>query len=179
MAVRKKHIQQLVALILDKHNVKKGPVPVEDIVKSYKIEIRKDNVDDNLCGFLFRDRETGKTVIGANKSHHSNRQRFTIAHELGHFLLHEGETLHLDQERGAYSIKYRNAQSSMGQDDSEKEANFFAAELLMPERIIRNELKGVGHDLLDEDGLRDLASKLSVSVQALTIRLTNLGLVEL
>jgi Zn-dependent peptidase ImmA (M78 family) len=179
MAVRRKQIRQLVESLLDKHNVSHGPVPVQKIARAFKIEIKLDQVDDDLSGFLFRDKRAGRTVIGANKRHHENRQRFTIAHELGHYLLHEGETVHLDNQRGAFTINLRNSDSGRGKDDSEREANLFAAELLMPTRFLEEELNGKNLDLLEDNNfLNNLAKKYQVSVQALTFRLANLGYIE-
>ena len=131
MAVRRKQIRQLVSTLLAKHNVRSAPVPVERIAKSLHITISLEEVDDDLSGFLYRDKKGKKVVIGANKSHHANRQRFTIAHELAHFLLHEGEMVHLDSGRGALMLNLRDSESATGEDNDEREANFFAAELLM------------------------------------------------
>ena len=180
MAVRKKRIRELVDEILETHDIPRGAVPVERIAKSLGIEISLDEVDDDLSGFLFRDKTNGRTVIGANKSHHPNRLRFTIAHELGHFLLHEGEVVHLDETPTAFSVNLRSGASASGLDDNEKEANLFAAELLMPAKFLQEELEGKRLDLLDDgDFLAKLSKKYKVSVQAITFRLTNLGYVTL
>ena len=174
MSIRRKQIRETVERLLDEHGVKQGAVPVEKIVRSMGIEVKLDNVDDDLSGFLFR--EDGRAVIGANKSHHPNRRRFTIAHELGHFLLHEGEVVHLDEVPASFTVDFRDNLSSRGEDDNEKEANLFAAELLMPEKFLRQELQGKRVDLFgDGDLLEKLAEKYKVSVQALTFRLSYLN----
>src|SRR4051812_370084 len=98
MPIRRKLIRETVEKLLLNHNVHEGPVPVSKIARSFSIVIKVNEVDDNLSGFLYRDRKTNKAVIGANKSHHPNRRRFTIAHELGHYMLHQGELVHLDEE---------------------------------------------------------------------------------
>jgi Zn-dependent peptidase ImmA (M78 family) len=120
-------------------------------------------------------RDKGKrALIGANKSNHPNRQRFTIAHELGHYFLHAGHTV-LDEGRLAYTVNLRNSESSKGEDNDEREANLFAAELLMPAKFLREDLDGVELDLLEDSKfLSDLANKYRVSLQALTFRLTYL-----
>jgi Zn-dependent peptidase ImmA (M78 family) len=132
-------------------------------------------------GFIVRDEENlRKIVIGANKSHHPHRQRFTIAHELGHFLLHKGETVHVDEGRGALATNLRDSESSKGEDNEEKEANLFAAELLMPAKFLKKDLEGKSFDLLADTTLLDgLAKKYQVSTQALTFRLANLGYIRL
>ena len=174
MAVRRKLIRDLIEKLLAKHRVSSAPVPVEKIAKALGIKIRLDDVDDDLSGFLYRDTKEKKVIIGANRSHHENRQRFTIAHELGHFFLHEGELIHFDSEPGAFMINLRD--SSRGDSNDEREANFFAAELLMPAAFLAKDLEGQHLDLLSGNKfLEKLARKYLVSAQALTFRLANLG----
>jgi Zn-dependent peptidase ImmA (M78 family) len=120
-------------------------------------------------------RDKGKrALIGANKSHHPNRQRFTIGTNL-HYLLHAGHTVHLDEGRVAFTVNLRNSESSKGEDNDEREANLFAAELLMPAKFLREDLEGLELDLLEDNKfLADLAKKYTVSLHALTFRLTYL-----
>jgi Zn-dependent peptidase ImmA (M78 family) len=180
MVVRRKHIRALVEALLEKHDVELGAVPVEKIAKSYGITLRLDEVDNDLSGFLYRHQKSNSVIIGANKSHHPNRQRFTIAHELGHYLLHEGELVHLDSDRGAFMLNLRHRASSKGEDNDEREANLFAAELLMPAKFLRQELEEKDLDILEGSGfLHKLARKYKVSTEALTFRLANLGYITL
>lgn len=174
MAVRRKQIRDLVEALLTRHRITRAPVPVDKIARELGIQIKLDKVDDGLSGFIVRDKGK-RALIGANKSHHPNRQRFTIAHELGHYLLHIGHTVHLDEGRGALTVNLRNLESSKGEDNDEREANLFAAELLMPARFLREDLDGLELDLLDDNRfMTDLAKKYMVSLQALTFRLTYL-----
>jgi Zn-dependent peptidase ImmA (M78 family) len=63
-----------------------------------------------------------------------------------------------------------------GVDDDEREANLFAASLLMPRRFLEQDLEAEDYvNLLDDDFLSDLARKYGVSTQALVNRLKNLG----
>jgi len=180
MAVRRKQIRALVEALLEKNDVVPGAIPVEKIAKSYGISLRIDEVDNDLSGFLYRDHKAKNVIIGANKSHHPNRQRFTIAHELGHYLLHEGELVHLDSDRGAFMLNLRDSVSSKGEDNDEREANLFAAELLMPAKFLKQELEGQDLDILEASGLlQKLARKYKVSPEALTFRLANLGYITL
>lgn len=114
---------------------------------------------------------------GSNDRHSKNRQRFTIAHELGHYLLHEQEKLHVDRR---FQIQLRDGNSSKGESEEEKEANLFAAELLMPVSFIRQDLAEVeGLDLEDDATVSGLAEKYGVSTQAMTFRLAYLGYLQL
>jgi Zn-dependent peptidase ImmA (M78 family) len=72
----------------------------------------------------FLDRDSAQTVIGINTHHAPITQNFTATHELGHFLLHDQEKLHIDK---AFRIRLRDNVSSQGTDDAEREAQFFAA----------------------------------------------------
>ncbi len=68
------------------------------------------------------------------------------------------------------------------EDDSDRpeiEVNAFTAKLLMPETEIRHIIGNKPVDAFDEPALRRLAARFGVSAQALTIRLTKLGLVAL
>lgn len=179
MGVRQKAIRARVNEILAKNGISAAPVDVEAIAKALGAEIRRKPTEKAISGFMLRDRE--RTIIGVNENHSRTRQRFTIAHEIGHLLLHESEKLHIDEYAPGYSLFRRDPKSSDGTDVIEREANFFAAELLMPQSFLEKDTAGHSVvDLLDPDErvLRDLAKKYRVSVQALTFRLANLGFIH-
>jgi Zn-dependent peptidase ImmA (M78 family) len=111
----------LVEALLAENGITEAPVAVSQIAKAKGTRIFVDSLEGNLSGFLYRDKAT-QAVIGVNTHHHPNRQNFTIAHELGHWLLHEQERLHVDLE---FRVRLRDDVSSQGTDDAEREANFF------------------------------------------------------
>jgi IrrE N-terminal-like domain len=180
MRVRKKHIRTVVERLLATNDIESAPVPVEKIARSLGVEIRKSPAEETLSGFILRDSKTGKATIGVNSNQHANRQRFTIAHELGHYFLHPGRSVHVDENYMAgLKVSWRNAESSEGTNVEEVEANLFAAELLMPAALLRDDLKPYGTlDFLDgtslEETLNALAKKYRVSKQAITYRLGHL-----
>lgn len=94
------------------------------------------------------------------------RQRFTAAHELGHFMLQharDGERVFRDTVR----------QFSMSNHDvREREANQFAAELLMPRVAVEQVISGGKREI------RELAKQFGVSEVAMRYRLKNLGWIE-
>jgi len=155
--------------LLQDHRVERPPVPVDHIAEALGARIRYSPFDGELAGMLIRDND--KTVIGVNSLHHINRQRFTIAHECGHLLLHKGKDVHIDR---SFRVNRRDEVSSQAIDPEEIEANRFAAELLMPYDMIMNDLVAYDIDIEDEEQLKELAGKYQVSVQALTHRITNL-----
>lgn len=143
------------------------PVPVEKIATKHGIKIETAYLDDELSGMSFVKNDV--SVIVVNGNHHPNRRRFTVAHELGHHLLHRPyleNNVHVDK------VIYRNEVASQGTDRKEIQANAFAAELLMPASDLA---RYHAVDFNDEDFLADLAKRLKVSVSALTYRLVNLG----
>jgi Zn-dependent peptidase ImmA (M78 family) len=147
------------------------PLPVERLVRSLDLELAMlPQSDDDLSGFFFREGE--RRVIGVNSTHPPVRQRFTIAHELGHYILHDSEGLHLDE-----AFKFRDRVSSLAIDPQEIDANRFAAELLMPEDEVLAMVGNGNLDFNDDEAVRRVARHFGVSQQALTIRLTALRLV--
>jgi Zn-dependent peptidase ImmA (M78 family) len=109
-----------------------------------------------------------------NSNHHPNRQRFTIAHELGHIMLHRAKldsTVLIDKNRNFIP---RDPVSAEGTDRFEMQANAFASELLMPERLLKQVLSESAGDFHDDEYLKSLAKKFKVSLAALQYRLARL-----
>src|ERR1035437_1328072 len=158
MAIRRRKIEAMVQALLRENQITEAPVVVSKIAKAKGARIYVDSLEGKLSGFLFRDKS--EAVIGVNTRHSQTRQNFTIAHELGHLLLHDQEQLHIDHE---FRVRLRSDVSSLGTDEAEQEANFFAASLLMPRDFIDRDLANEDYvDLLDDDFLRDLADRKSV-----------------
>lgn len=179
MAVRRKLIRAQAEQLLQQQRIKTAPVNVKRIAEALGAEVQEKPTDDKLSGFLFRDQAARRAVIGVNSLHSERRQRFTIAHEIGHLLLHKGEPIHVDRLDTGYTIDRRNNDSSKGDQEVEVEANLFAAELLMPKKFIDVDLaKHEELDLFDDTILQELALKYEVSLQALTYRLAYLGYIR-
>jgi Zn-dependent peptidase ImmA (M78 family) len=109
------------------------PVEVLNIADELGIDIYIDKeMDDNISGYI--KFESGKFMIVINNKHSYERNRFTVAHEIGHFLLHKdkiketGLTDYVSQPVFRSNQKYEPEEK-----DREVEANRLAAELLMPE----------------------------------------------
>lgn len=176
---RKDHITTIVEKLLVDNAIDKAPVDIVRLAKNHGLQIIKQPAEEDLSGFLFRNKDNIATVIGVNSNQHPNRQRFTIAHELGHYLLHPtggaADDMHVD--RGGFSVKRRDTKSSEGVDEEEMEANLFAAEILMPRKFLARDIGASESVILDEDGvlLSRLAKQYKVSTQALAFRLAYLG----
>jgi Zn-dependent peptidase ImmA (M78 family) len=154
--------------------VSSGPIPVERLAKSLGAEVRYQSLKGDLSGFLYRDGK--RVVIGVNSHHPTTRQHFTVAHELGHLLLHGPQGVYVDHD---FKLRLRSDISSQGVDEEEIEANLFAAELLMPDALLHRDLRKLGTlGVLRDDAIQRLANKYGVSPQALLIRLGGLGYIR-
>ncbi len=158
-------IERLVDNLLEDFSIKKPAVPLEKILKKLKIDLKYGDLGD-VSGLLVRSDVAA--MIGVNIDHAQVRQRFTIAHELGHYLLHAGLSAHFDKD---YRVNYRSAESSEATNVEEIEANFFAASLLMPRRFLEADDALVAVD--NDAEVEKLAKKYIVSRHAMSLRLAN------
>jgi len=166
--------RRLAADLLKRGRVKRAPVPLEKLAVLLDAEIVLQPFVGEVSGIVHRNKD-GSAVIGVNSSHNIQRQRFTIAHEIGHLLLHTDENLHVDKN---FPIGLRNELSGQAVNENEIEANQFAAALLMPRDLIAKDVKPlIGEDVLF--AIRKLSKKYKVSEQAMSIRLSSLRYVEL
>jgi len=159
------------------------PVPVEKIAKKHALVVREPLPAD-ISGMLVpitRGSSDPSWAIVVNADDAPVRQRFTIAHELGHLLIHRYPTAHAD---GRYQVRFRNEKSAAGSVRQEIEANQFAAELLMPEREVRRLAISLRLDVpdpaSDRKAIHELVhaakTRFQVSAQALSFRIANLGM---
>lgn len=148
------------------------PVPLDLLAHRMGLSLEGTELGDGVSGVLVVD--GGKGSIGYSAKEAEVRQRFTVAHEIGHFKMHlqaEGTNLFIDK-----TYVYRDQASSTGEVRQEIQANMFAAALLMPKELLLRELEQVDFDLGNEDTLQYLAKRFDVSVQSMSIRLANLGI---
>lgn len=160
--------------ILETQGVAKAPIPVEEVARSLGAIVVYEPMESDLSGML--QRQEDKPVIGVNSFHGTARQRFTIAHECGHLVLHTGKDLFIDM-----GVRRRDGTSSLGTDGEEVEANRFAAGLLMPRDLVRaqvTELLTKKSGISVDDLVTRLARTFQVSSQAMEIRLTDLGILS-
>lgn len=151
--------------LLEKAEVLQPPVAVERLAMMCGALVLYRGFPDSLSGLVFV--HDGTAVIGINAHHHPNRQRFSLAHELGHYLLGHHQTsrgyedrFHIDTSEGMPpGFDWR----------AERGANDFAAEILMPRRFISAAFKTT-------DDPSELAELFVVSELAMGYRLVNLGL---
>ncbi len=151
------------------------PISVEAMVRRRGIDLREGDLGE-VSGLLAR--HDGRATIGVNSTQHRVRRRFTIAHEFGHYILHEGIIEHVDRSYrinpkgdGDVRLNYRSDVSSQATDVEEIEANFFAASLLMPKNLLDAHSALLAVD--DDAEVRRLARLFDVSAHAMSLRLSN------
>lgn len=154
----KKAIEKIATDLLKGSGNKHLPINVDKVAEFVGLKVEPFSFPDEVSGLL--KAELG--IVGVNSNHHPNRQRFTIAHEIGHYVL--GHEIIKDKDL----IDDTNTDSS---STNEQEANFFASALLMPASLIKENVK-------ENIDIPKIASLFKVSEQAITIRILGLGLIK-
>lgn len=140
------------------------PVDPFAIARRMGIKVLLGDLPDDISGMIRQD-DTGQVLMYIDTDESPRRQRFTAAHELGHYA-ERASSGQLDEP----FVDRRGDLATRGTSPSEIFANEFAASLLMPSALVRR--------LYRHNGLRawELAKFFEVSPQAAEIRLQNLGL---
>jgi Zn-dependent peptidase ImmA (M78 family) len=138
--------------ISDSFTITSIPMDIYALAASLGLTIKHAPLDNNISGYL--KEHNGNWEIGVNSLHHPNRQRFTIAHELGHYFLHRDKAPFED------GLLFRKDNQ---QNPLEREANQFASLLLMPSLEFKRALK--------DQSVLEAAKMFGVSEQAAMYRL--------
>lgn len=137
-----------------------APIPLGRLAKSLGLEVKLSTLPAGISGEI---RPSGSGyVIKVNRHDSAGRQRFTLAHEIGHYVLHRSEIGSGIADDALYRSKLSDAR--------EAEANRFAAELLMPYALLQPQIAALGNIPLSEKAPQ-LASLFGVSETAMKIRL--------
>jgi len=158
---------------------KESPVNIEGAIRELGIKLNKNaELPSGISGHL--KRENGGYEIASSKKEHYFRQRFTLAHELGHYVLHRNL---VDKSGGVDdNTKYRSTQdgdiyNTHIELKHESQANSFAATVLLPSELL---VKDVESTLEEgrQPSLTDLYKKYQTSPSAMRWRLKRLGLYD-
>ena len=173
--LEQRKIERHVSELLQGHGIDSLPVPVEKIARSQGVEVVAYDLGNEVSGVLIISPSGG--TIGINPTQTRARQRFTIGHELGHYLLHrEGQKeLFVDKD---FIVKFRSKKNYTAKEyKHESEANAFAAALLMPRALIYKEIEKERYNNLSElEFIEELAKACEVSVPAMTYRIHDLSI---
>jgi len=137
------------------------PVDPVWIARQFGIDVVTADLPADVSGALIKDAGQDPVIV-LSSADSKNRKRFTAAHELGHFIQRQGQA-HYDY------IDLRSPLSGNGTDPDEVFANQFAANLLMPEQAVREQVNA-GRPLFM------IALHFGVSDEAMRYRLSKLKL---
>jgi len=155
--------------VLEENFITSWPVPVEELIEFQGLGlILSEFTDGEISGVI----DLNKKYLYINSSDSSQRQRFTIAHELGHWILHRPE-LAANEE---IAVLYRRPLGTVENNVLEQEANCFAANLLVPEVMLRRAIKQVNDKSGNEASDAHLAKIFNVSRSVIGYRKKFLGI---
>ena len=167
------YIEERAESLLREFNLYRLPVDVIKCADLLGIDVLAVELEPEISGVFIK--KENMPYIRYNSKDMPARQRFTIAHEIGHFLLHSrSQSLFIEKLE---KVMYRNMESSTGELLKEREANAFAAALLMPKRLVEETVAELSENEF-EDFIHSLAVRFKVSDNAMGIRLSNMGLLE-
>lgn len=124
-------VEDKVDEVISENFVFEAPVPIVEVARNYGLlvkEVDLGNFGDRVAGFI----DPLQKIIYVNEKDKPPRQAFTVAHELAHWLMHQD---HLHSEPNKYAVLYRMPLGKT-EDEVEKEANAFAARLLVPRDLL-------------------------------------------
>lgn len=153
------NVDDIVKILEEKKLIDGCIVDIQKLIEANGIEIKYDDtLTSNQSGYLRKYNE--KWVIGVNDKHNRKRQRFTLAHEFAHYVLHRDDNDIFEDE-----IFFRDNNLT----SIEFAANEYASKILMPESLVRENI------IAGETDIEDLAEKFNVSVLAMKNRVLSLG----
>ena len=150
--------------IVEKYQIPKTPkVPLGKIAKELGLIVKLATLPMKISGEI-RPNEDAPSgfIIRINRHEVRARQRFTLAHEIAHYLIHKDKIKNGIIDNVLYRSNLSNAQ--------EAEANRFAADLIMPWHILKEHIPS-RKSINDEATIEEIANKMEVSRVALKIRL--------
>jgi len=150
---------KIVAEIISKCKISSAPVPLDSVLKLYYgLTVDEDDIEGE--GYIIDLGKIGGQII-LNKSTKEERKRYTLAHELGHWILH------------TKGIKVGNHKKNETSTLIERWCNQFAAKLLMPEKLIVKKIKSIEKEHLLTTIL-SIPKSFQVSREALIIRISEI-----
>lgn len=193
-----REIKQSVQLLLEQVGYEEGIVDLEKICSVLSIDLQRSEeaVQDVYGKFVLGSANFNRRTIVINLHENQRRERFTIAHEIGHFCLSHDRYLRSENIVEADLLIDSEKEINFNYDRLEFQANAFASELLLPEQIFvrktneyRQELqirdRGHGYIFVDSQRcnympydmlLAELSSYFDVSKQAIEIKLSKLNM---
>ena len=160
MTIDKQNLKLKVKEMLEKNNINSPKVDVFEIAKREGFDISYINLDyeENLAG-VFAPKAKN---IFLNEKHTKEKQKFTISHMLGHYILRHN---FVEEETLCYDHKIDYSHSST----EEQEASYFAVNLLVPDSILKAHFSP--YDKYKEKDVEFFASFFQVSHEVMKAQL--------
>ena len=147
------------------------PVKLGQIAKDLEVSIKVSSLNTGVSGQITR--ENDHYLIRVNRHEARERQRFTIAHELAHFLLHK-QVIDSSPDGIKDNVLYR----SGAPERIEYEANRLASDIVMPMPLVKKVLRDDFEGVVTEATIEGLAARFQVSKAAMEIRLSTFAEIQ-
>lgn len=151
--------------LVEQEQIARLPVDPMKLAQGRDILVEGRDCDGGVSGMLIRYRNAFAIVYAADVPS-AGFQRFSVAHELGHYFMPG----HPEKLLGAGDGQHRSQAEYASSDPYEREADEFATGLLMPTALVRKDLAGCRDGLA---GIERLASSCGTSLVASAIRYTD------
>lgn len=161
-----RRIQGVERAILDRY-LADYPVKLGQLANELGVNIRVSSMNTGVSGQIMRQGDD--YIIRVNRHEARERQRFTIAHELAHFLLHKS-IIDSSPDGIKDNVLYRSGEP----ERIEYEANRLAADIVMPMALVQKVLQEEFDGVVTEATIESLAARFQVSKAAMEIRLSTL-----
>lgn len=133
---------------------KAAPVDVHAIARALGIDVVIDRaLPDDISGKIEAIGSTGRYRVTVNGKHSPTRQRFTIAHEIAHYVLHRS----LIGDGIVDDAMYRSKQGN----EIERQANSYAATILMPAPLVREKYRAGVTSYAEMANIFDVSSEVA------------------
>jgi Zn-dependent peptidase ImmA (M78 family) len=150
---------------------KHGGIDVVGLANEMSIVVHSEGMSDDQASTIRHDAESKKFIITVNNNQTKERQRFSVAHEIAHFILHRDDIV-------ANSIVAREGHASLD-IKRERDADSLAADILMPQKYIDSFLMGNGitrkTPIINGAIIVQTATRFGVSRPACIVRLRDIG----
>ena len=152
-------IRQMARKILSESQIQAPPVDLRTIVVKNGIEyVEMDDFPEAVDALIIE--EGLKVYAAVNSTHHIHRQRFSLAHELGHYFLHQGG---IPEDIVSIDNPPTGEWGEGSKDPAETEADIFAGELLVPLDMLKQHRN---------KSLKELSALFVVSEHVISISLS-------
>lgn len=161
------------------HGITEYPVEIVRVCNENGLKVFEEYLGGDVSGLIVVDEKKwekydSNQFISVNLTDSAVRRRFTIAHELAHFVLHK------NKESKLYAHRDLNSDQET-RSNIEQEANYFAANVLMPEKLVKKRVEEIQKDIwgniLGSELVKEIADSFVVSESAADVRLRQLGII--